>query len=324
MTLRKAELSWRDHSFLLHESVVGESEIDTLGHVNVRHYARRAVQANAALMKRIGIRPDSKSTVRRADTHVRYHREQFLGAPLNTHGGLVANAALDVDEGLTAYLEVRNIERDEVAASYIMTSTRIENESRRRIGIECDEETMSAFTIDLPEHGRPRSIARTPLRRVSFDELIDLVPDNRDSEFNGRWESIVTPEDCDPRGWLEEELDLSVIAYRQTDDAEGIPKEPTVRTDRQGRRYGWAMIEARMTETQIPTVGETITCLCADIAIAEKSRQTRRWFFSRDSGTLLGVSDHIGLCLDLEVRRIQPIPDDVRQQLTSAALPQFV
>lgn len=311
--------------FLLHESVVDESEIDTLGHVNVRCYAQRAVRANAALMNRLGILPDraSGTTLRRVDTHTRYHREQFLGAPLKTYGGLVSPKADAADGGLTAYLEIRNTDRGEIASSYIITSNIIENQSQCRLGIHGDKQAISNLTTGQPKHSRPRSISLAPLTRVSFEELAAIVPDNQNSEFHGRWEGTVTADDCDAQGWLKEELDLTTIAYRRGTAKESIPKEPTVTTDKQGRKFGWAMIEARFIDEHIPTAGETIICLSADIKVSKKWRQTRRWLFSKESHTLLGINDHIGMCLDLESRRVRAIPDELLPELVSAALPQY-
>ena len=317
------EVLTTDIPLLLHESIVDESEIDTLGHVNVRCYAERAVRANVALMNRLGILADTASgtTLRRVDTYIRYQREQVLGAPLNTYGGILCREADDV--GLTAYLEIRNVDRDEIAASYIMTSTIVENQSQRRLGMTVDKQAVSDFTFAQPEHGRPRSLSLTPPARASFEELVAMVPDNQNSEFNGRWEGRVSADDCDAQGWLKEELDLSYIAYRKDTAKESIPKEPTVMTDKTGRRFGWAMVEARFMDANIPTVGETVVCLGADTRISEKWRQTRRWFFSKETQILFGISDHIGMYLDLESRRIIPIPEELRQQLESNALPQY-
>ena len=65
---------------ILDESDVLESEIDSLGHMNVRFYLSRVDRANRALLEKLGILSGLEgAVVRRQDTYSRFRREQFAG-----------------------------------------------------------------------------------------------------------------------------------------------------------------------------------------------------------------------------------------------------
>ena len=76
---------------ILDESPVLESEIDSLGHMNVRFYIARIDRANNALLKLIGIDAAALPgiVISRSDTYSRFHREQFADSSLEVHGGLL-------------------------------------------------------------------------------------------------------------------------------------------------------------------------------------------------------------------------------------------
>ena len=61
----------------------------------------------------------------------------------------------------------------------------------------------------------------------------------------------------------------------------------------------------------------------ADVAFGDKWRQSRRWMFVKDSGLLLGVSDSVGVCIDLDARRAISIPADMREAIQANLHPEF-
>ena len=310
---------------LLHESVVTEDEIDTLGHLNVRFYVERAVKANLALLRRTGIVPaPAGQMMRRVDTYNRFHREQFTGATLHTYGGIVPNESVGVAAGVTTYLEIRNVDKGETAASFIMTSDIIDTASQARQGIKLPVADLLSLTIELPQAGHPRSLSLATPGQVSFAELDAVVPNDQEpGVFHGRREGTVKADDCDEQGRLKEELEPLFVLFRAFAEQQQRQPGPPIFMDKTGRRLGWAMIETRVTNEIRPTAGETIVSLSADLKFGEKWRHTRRWLFSKESHALFGVHDQIGMCLDLDARRAISIPDEIRAEIEAAALPQY-
>ncbi|MBL6689480.1 MAG: hypothetical protein ISP91_03715 [Pseudomonadales bacterium] len=295
---------------LLHESRVTESQIDSLGHMNVRFYVERASAANQALLNRLGITPGNGQKIRRTDTFNRFHREQFEGALLRTFGGLVAT---EDRNGVTGYYEIRNEESGDVAATFIMTSQLLDTTTEELLPLKLDEQQVSEWMVEVPEYGRPRSLTLNEPRRPSFEEIEPLIPDDELlGGLSGRREGIVLKEDCDETGHLAEGTDLVHVIWRPQPGEDLRKVGPPHLRDQQGRLYSWAMMEIRSIVYQRPAAGETIVSLSTDVNYGEKWRHSRRWVFSKNSRELLGISDQTGICMDLEARRAINIPDEVR------------
>lgn len=308
---------------LFHESVVNESEIDSLGHMNVRFYLSRVDKANRALLEQQGVALGKGQAIRRVDTYTRFHREQFAGARLHTVGGLIASEG--GQDGVRAYFEIRNPDTGAVAATFVLTSNIVDTRSQSLVGIPetAAMQKVGSF-VDVPEYGRPRSLSLTPPKVVTMEELREFINDDpTPGMMSGTRENRIYDEDCDEYGHLQEDLDLMFVLHRPGPNDDATSFGPPALRDATGRRYGWAMMETRSLVMHRPMAGDEIVSMGADIAFAEKTRQSRRWMFIKESGRLLGVSDTVGLCIDLDARRAIPIPEEIRETVWRNALPQF-
>ena len=72
-----------------------------------------------------------------------------------------------------------------------------------------------------------------------------------------------------------------------------------------------------------PRLGDTLSYFNTDLAIEKKSRLSRRWAFDTASGALLGISDNVGLCIDLDARRAIAWPDEIRKLIEQHQQPQL-
>jgi len=318
---------------VLHESTVQPEEIDALGHMNVRYYMARVDQANRSMLAELGIQEEPGKAIRRLDTYTRFHREQFAGATLHTLGGLIAVAGSDESREMNGYFEIRNPDNNQVAASFILRSCLIDVSSQQVLDIIANS-TNSAnstknantceYSVLVPEHGMPRSLSLNDPTRISLEELEAVVGDDpTPGMMSGRRRNVVHADDCDTDGRLREEVDLMFVLHRPTAGEKNEPGGPPVMRDSEGRRYSWAMIETRNVVWHRPMAGEIVLSIGADIANGEKWRQSRRWMFAEETGLLLGISDSVGLCIDLDARRSIPMPFDVIEAIERSSLPQF-
>ena len=324
---------------VLHESTVQPEEIDALGHMNVRYYMARVDQANRSMLAEMGIQEEPGKAFRRLDTYTRFHREQFAGATLHTLGGLIAVAGSDESREMNGYFEIRNPDNNQVAASFILRSCLIDVSSQQVLDIIANSansakngnsanSTKNANTCEysvlVPEHGMPRSLSLNDPTRISLEELEAVVGDDpTPGMMSGRRRNVVHADDCDTDGRLREEVDLMFVLHRPTAGEKNEPGGPPVMRDSEGRRYSWAMIETRNVVWHRPMEGEIVLSIGADIANGEKWRQSRRWMFAEETGLLLGISDSVGLCIDLDARRSIPMPFDVIEAIERSSLPQF-
>ena len=311
---------------VLHESTVQPEEIDALGHMNVRYYMTRVDQANRSMLAEMGIQEEPGKAIRRLDTYTRFHREQFAGATLHTLGGLIAVAGSDESREVNGYFEIRNPDNNQVAASFILRSCLIDVSSQQVLDITANSvnNDTSEYRVLVPEHGMPRSLSLNDPARISLEELEAVVGDDpTPGMMSGRRKNVVHADDCDSDGRLREEVDLMFVLHRPTTGEENEPGGPPVMRDSEGRRYSWAMIETRNVVWHRPMAGEIVLSIGADIANGEKWRQSRRWMFAEETGLLLGISDSVGLCIDLDARRSIPMPLDVIEAIERTSLPQF-
>ena len=311
---------------VLHESTVQPEEIDALGHMNVRYYMTRVDQANRSMLAEMGIQEEPGKAIRRLDTYTRFHREQFAGATLHTLGGLIAVAGSDESREVNGYFEIRNPDNNQVAASFILRSCLIDVSSQQVLDITANSvnNDTSEYRVLVPEHGMPRSLSLNDPARISLEELEAVVGDDpTPGMMSGRRKNVVHADDCDSDGRLREEVDLMFVLHRPTTGDENELGGPPVMRDSEGRRYSWAMIETRSVVWHRPMAGEIVLSIGADIANGEKWRQSRRWMFAEETGLLLGISDSVGLCIDLDARRSIPMPLDVIEAIERTSLPQF-
>lgn len=305
---------------LLQESVVSEAEIDSLGHMNVRFYVLRASQAHFALLEELGIKTGPGQSWRRTDTYNRFHREQFAGANLGVLGGLIS---VEGSDGISGYYEIRNLDSNDTAATFVITSHVIESETEEIVTIEPPTASQfAAFQVEVPELSRPKTLSLLPPKRVSLEEISALVPeDSKPFSMNGRRRGLVLPEDCGASGRLKEDTDPMSILFRPQPGEDLKNMGPPVQRDEHDRRYSFAMMEIRSLSWHRPVSGDTILSFSADVQYGEKWRHTRRWMFSENSGELLGIGDHAAVCMDLDARRAIPIPARVREDMDRACLP---
>ncbi len=308
---------------LWHESQVKPEEIDSLGHMNVRFYVSRMDAANRALLARCGVEPGPGQVLRRVDTYTRFHREQFAGAPLNTYGGLMAGEGVLDDGGVNAYFEIRNPESGQTAATFIVASSLVDKASEK-VMRDVQVSRDPGLEVSVPDMGLPRSLSLREPAHVAMSLLEESISDDpTPGMMSGRREATVSAEDCDENGRMHEHVDLMFVLHRPQADGDEPTHGPPVVRDSEGRRYSWAMMETRSVVWRRPALGDRIVSIGADIRCGEKWRQSRRWMFVKETVQPLGISDTLGMCIDLDARRAIVIPDDVRAAIEKNAVPQF-
>ncbi|MEH6557044.1 MAG: hypothetical protein V7459_02180 [Oceanicoccus sp.] len=313
---------------LLHESIVDASEIDSLGHLNVRFYVARARKASHALLKLAGITLQEGEAVRWTDTFNRFHREQFEGARLQTYGGFIPSDGIENESpGLSrAYFEIRNPDSKTLAASFVVSMHIVD--SAGQVVNDLDRIQLSQRSeqfIPLPTHGAPRTLSLSDPSGVTFEQIEAIVHKHPTPDMMiCRREFLILPEDCDAEGRLKEDVDLMHVLHRLQPGQNLADMGPTILKDNQGRRFSWAMLETRSFRCQRPAANDTAISLGADLSTGEKWRYSRRWMFAKESGLLLAVQDSVGICIDLDARKSIVIPAALKSTIEANCLPQFL
>jgi acyl-CoA thioester hydrolase len=306
-------------------SPVLASEIDHLGHMNVRFYAERSGRATQTLLTELGLGPDAGADQgqrpTQIDSYTRYQREQFAGATLAVNGGVIGASA----DGVQAYFELVNPAKGEVAATFIITTAltdRATGEVARLPGAVLA--SAEARRITLPEHGRPRTIGLTPPRLdITHAELAARLSESPDDPMSRRAEWTVPQEACDENGVLADVGAMMFGGFRMPSADEMRQWGPMTFATEGAERVGWASLETRMVRVSPARAGDQLSSLGAEIGLHAKVRYTRRWLFNTTTGRLVSLNDNVNIALDLDARRAIDIPPDIRRQIEARHVPEF-
>ena len=307
---------------VLHKSTVLPEEIDSLGHMNVRYYMQRMELANQALIQNLAL-PEQTLThgmLRRVDTYTRFRREQFEGAALHAVGGILSLG----EGGMRSYVEIRNPDKDEVAATFIVTTALTDRQTRTALPFPVPA-ANSAEQIEVPDYARPRTLELGPVNTdVSVELLEQLIPEiEGNGMMSGKRNAEIEAEDVGADGWLRDDVELMFLPFAKMARDSGTTQGPPVYVTEQGKRVGWAVMESRTLVYGQPRLGDQVVYFSGDLNVAEKSRHSRRWAFDQTTGNLLGISDNVGLCIDLDARRAVAWPEALRQEIEKHQLPQL-
>jgi acyl-CoA thioester hydrolase len=289
-----------------HRTTVTEDMIDHLGHMNVRYYGVAARAASDAVVRRLGGVGDL--AVAAVDVYTRHFREQLLGADLE-----VRSAVLGGGGGtLRLYHELRNPDTDELAATYV-------HRLEARHGTELVAGWPPATeTSEIPEHGRPRSIALDTAPLDTAPTLDDVLADPL---LAMRLPRTIDADECRPDGSYDPAAAPFLLwGGEPLEGATG----PTLHPGPDGQLVGWATMENRMAIRRLPERGARIQSFGAVVDIRDKTTHRVMWGFDRDRGDLLVAFEVVDVALDTVSRRAVPIPDELRAHAEARFRPELL
>ena len=289
----------------LHTSTVTPDQIDHLGHMNVRYYTALAGLGAQELTARLGLGGDGGPEIWSRDIHVRHHREQLVDARLEVRGG-VLDARPD---RLRIYEELANLDSGELAATFVLGIAAVTGEDRHPAGIPGPVlDRARERTVEMPEHGRARSISFDDDPTAAAPALEDL----RTLELAQREARVLQPAECDDGGWYRSDMIMELVwggvplAGRDFQPFHDAPE---------GRTMGWATMETRSAWLRVPRVGDRVQSFAAETDLAAKTMTTRHWVYDLDRSEPVCVFSIVNLAFDLAARRSMLIPDALREEL---------
>lgn len=304
-----------------HQAKILESDIDSLGHMNVRVYARHASQGAQMLIQSLGLLDlfDGQANIRLEDydCYTTFRREQLLGSTIEVSGGV-----LDIGSNyLELYLELRNSKTRELAAAFRKRFKPLISGSRR------SAEFPDAFVkkrladqfVDWPENLRPRSLELGPIRDDVLEE--DLKKLDVQPRFGGY---TVTDKDVTDDGFMDMTLGTWLAFAKRPIKLElgAVEAETAKESSWFGEgEIAVATLESRQTLIDIPSLGEEVISYTAITDIKPKIVRFCHWSYETGSGRLLAVLDEVGIGLNLETRRSCEFPSDMRSQLEQVCQP---
>ena len=91
-----------------------------------------------------------------------------------------------------------------------------------------------------------------------------------------------------------------------------VPEPPT--------RVGGAVLEYRLVHLDWPRAGDRIVIRSGLVGVDARTQRMIHWMLDPDSGRVWGVSEAVAVTLDLDKRKIVPVPPEAQTALNAAAM----
>lgn len=291
-----------------HRTTVTEEMIDHLGHMNVRYYGVAARAASDAVVRDLGGAGDL--SVQAVDIYTRHFREQLVDARLEVRSTVLSRGG----GVLRLYHELRNTDTDDLAASFV-----------HRLEARHGDDLVGTWppagdlrTGEIPEHGRPRSIALDTAPLETAPTLADVQADELLAMRRPR---TIEADECRSDGSYDPAAAPFLLwGGEPLEGATG----PTLHPGPDGQLVGWATMENRMVVHRLPRRGDRIQSFGAVVEIRDKTTHRVMWGYDLDRGDLLVAFEVVDVALDTVSRRAVPIPTELRRHAEDRFRPELL
>lgn len=284
--------------FVGYRGNVNTWECDENGHMNVRYYVDKAVQAMTAAVAAAGLTrtalDDEFLVLKVGSLHMRFHAETHAGAPLTGHVTLA-----DMNpEAPRILVEITDPSGDTVHATFL---------ARLALRREPDlaptpfpEPVLAALlgggVVPVPDHARPRSVPPTP---PYADWSLDQTTQWPMHEIST---GIVLPSECDRDG----RLSLREMIGRVSDGIAhliSIQRGSEAMAARIAGDRGGAVIEYGTHVIRHPRAGDRFTLRSGLAGARGKTVHYVHLMFDADTSELVLAARATAVTLDLKARK---------------------
>lgn len=292
-------------------------ECDEMGHLNVRHWVAKSMEALAGLAAALGMpdafSPLAQSTLVVREQHIRFLREAKPGAALTARGGV---AAMGEDE---ARLLIVILHPDGTPAATFQTVVRhvTADGARafpwpRRI-----VEAAQALQVDIPDFAAPRSITLAPIGESQGSlAKADALGLKRIGL------GVIGAPDCDGFGRMRTEILMGKISdgiLHLLGPDRGLA-EPAVEGG-PAPRIGGAALEYRLVHFAWPKIGDRFELRSATAHVEERFRLLRHWMIDPLSGRPWASAENVAVGFDLDARKVVRLAPATVEALQATARP---
>ncbi len=291
---------------------VQTGECDAMGHMNVRHYVSRALEALAWLGLELGLGPayarEQNAGLGPADQHIRFLRELPAGAPFAVWGGVVDRRG----ETLRLYQEIRNAAVDAVAATIVTDAVLADARTGApRPAPSGIADAAAPLSAAVPDYAAPRGLGFGPPREpLSLDCAVEL---GLGLTHKGSVQAV----ECGEHGLMRAD---GVIARIW----DGVPNSPARDVRPEGRpsgKIGSAALEYRLVYHRPIRAGDLLTVRSGLKAVGSKTTTWAHWLFDGQGGTAVAAAEAVGVSFDLTARKAVAMEEEMRRALEGLVVP---
>lgn len=290
-------------------------DCDEMGHMNVRFYVTRAMEGLAGLAAELGLphafSPWANATLVVREQHIRFLREAHPGAALHMLGGVIE---ISDTEARVLQLLVHTA-TGQLAATFQTTVAHVTpREGEAFAWPRVVHERAAALKVEVPAPARARSIDLSP-----FEPTASLARAD-DLGLKRIGLGALSPADCDVFGRMRAEQFIGRVS-----DGIGAfigPFRDIVVAQAQTRpaRVGGAVLEYRLAQLAWPRAGDRVELRSGLVGTEGQAMRVVHWMLDPTTGQAWGTSEAVAVTFDLDARKVVPISDAARAELTARAV----
>ena len=280
-------------------------ECDELGHLNVRFYIAKAMEAVAGLSDTIGMRgaysERATATLIPRELTVRFLAEARPGAPLSIRGGVTAHDAT----GLEAVLLLDHAARGVPAAAF---TVRLEH-AAPATGKVFPFARRTRAALDLLQVQRPAETAARSLSTGAPERAATLTrADELGLEEISR--GRIAPEETDMFARMRPEIAIAKVSDGVVHFQDAFPEQWNAMRQGRAPEAASAVLEARLVYHRFPPAGSGFVIRTGLSDVAKKIRTLVHWAFDPASGAHLWSMEAVACLMDLKARKLRAAAPD--------------
>ena len=277
-------------------------ECDENGHMNVRFYVVKAMEALAGLAAALGMprayAPNANATLLVREQHIRFRREAHPGAALHIRG-----AVLEMDETDARLLLVMyHSTTGEPAATFQTVVSHVTPRGGRPFPWSSrTRERAAALTTSLPEVAAARSVDLNPFQTgasLARAETLGLLTLGA---------GTILAHDCDVFGRMATEQFIGRVSDGIARITGHIRGQIRAAAADYPERVGGAVLEYRLVQLAWPRIGDHVLLKSGLAGVTDRTQRMIHWMLDPYSGAVWGVAEAVAVTLDLDTRKIVPV-----------------
>ncbi len=277
-------------------------ECDENGHMNVRFYVVKAMEALAGLAAALGMprayAPNTNATLMVREQHIRFRREAHPGAALHMRGAVLEMGETDARLLLVLY----HSNSGEPAATYQTVVSHVTPRGGRPFPwSSAARDQAAALTVAPPEVAAARSVDLGPFQTTASlaraDELALVT----------LGAGTILAHDCDVFGRMAVEQFIGRVSDGISRITHHIRGQIRAAAADYPERVGGAVLEYRLVQLAWPRAGDHVVLKSGLAGVTDRTQRMVHWMLDPFSGGVWGVAEAVAVTLDLDTRKIVPV-----------------
>lgn len=284
-------------------------ECDEMGHLNVKFWVSKALEALAGMARELGMprayAPDAGATLAIREIHMRFLKEARPGACLYADGGVVEIG----EEDALLLIVLRHADGAPGATFQVRVAHTTSQDLRAFPWSSRTRARAKALMIEVPPYAAGRSITLAPV------EVTASLSRAEDLSLQRVGLSVVGPQDLDVFGRMRPEVFIGRVSDGVARLFEREPPSQTPGGD--APRIGGAVLEYRLVFADWPRAGDGLEVRSGFARCEPRTRQVFHWMVDPDSGRPWVSAEATVISFDLDKRKVVDLAPEALERFQS-------